>query len=128
MSSDLPTTDSQVALAYLANRTDEHYIYFVENDEDRVIGVLTEKEVAGVQLDQRRTATAGEVMSDTKDVPVAELREDGATILQRMESSDTWMMPVVSEGNVVGVVSKMSLLRLLARSFMPQEPATAGPQ
>jgi predicted transcriptional regulator len=67
-------------------------------------------------------------MSETTAVPVAALREDVATILQRMESSDTWMMPVISEGNVVGVVSKMSLLRLLARSFMPPEPATAGPQ
>jgi Zn-dependent protease len=128
MSEDLPTTDSQVALAYLANRTDEHYIYFVENDDDRVVGVLTEKEVAGVEVDQRRTATAGDVMSETTAVPVAALREDVATILQRMESSDTWMMPVISEGNVVGVVSKISLLRLLARSFMPQEPATAGQQ
>jgi Zn-dependent protease len=128
MSEDLPTTDSQVALAYLANRTDEHYIYFVENDADRVIGILTEKEVSTVEPDLRRTATAGEVMSETNTVPVAALKEDGATILQRMETSDTWMMPVVSEGNVVGVVSKMSLLRLLARSFMPQEPAAAGQQ
>ena len=128
MSEDLPTTDSQVALAFLANRTDEHYIYFVENDADRVIGVLTEKEVSTVEPDLRRTATAGEVMSETNTVPVAALKEDGATILQRMETSDTWMMPVVSEGNVVGVVSKMSLLRLLARSFMPPEPAAAGQQ
>jgi Zn-dependent protease/CBS domain-containing protein len=128
MSDVLPTTDSQVALAYLSNRADEHYIYFVENDEERVVGVLTEKEVSGVEPDRRRTATAGDVMSDTRDVPVAALREDGATLLQRMESSDTWMMPVVAEGNVVGVVSKISLLRLLARSFLPQEPATAGQQ
>jgi Zn-dependent protease/CBS domain-containing protein len=128
MNRELPTTDSQVALTYLANRNDEHYIYFVENDEERVVGVLTEKEVAGVAPDERRAATAGEVMSRTQDVEVAALKEDGASILQRMESAETWMMPVVSEGNVVGVVSKISLLRVLARNFIPREPATAGPQ
>ena len=128
MSEDLPTTDSRVALAYLANRTDEHYIYFVENEADRVVGVLTEKEVAKVEPDDRRTATAGEVMSSTQDVPVAGLKEDGATLLQRMESTETWLMPVVSGGNVVGVVSKITLLRLLARSFLPREPAPAGQQ
>ena len=128
MNSDLPTTDSQVALTYLANRNDEHYIYFVENDEERVVGVLTEKEVASVAVDERRAATAGQVMSRTQDVEVAAPKEDGATLLQRMESSDTWMMPVVSEGNVVGVVSKLALLRVLARNFMPREPATAGQQ
>ena len=128
MNADLPTTDAQVALAYLTNRTDEHYIYLVANDEERIVGVLTEKEVAAVEPDDRRTATAGQVMSSTGDIPVAALREDGASLLQRMESSDTWMMPVVSEGNVVGVVSKISLLRLLARSFLPPTPAPVGPQ
>jgi CBS domain-containing protein len=128
MNRDLPTTDSQVALAYLANRNDEHYIYFVENDDERVVGVLTEKEVASIPPEGRRGATAGEVMSRTQDVEVAALKEDGASLLQRMESLETWMMPVISEGNVVGVVSKLSLLRVLARNFIPKEPATAGPQ
>ncbi len=128
MSEDLPTTDSQVALAYLANRTDEHYIYLVENDEDRVVGVLTEKEVAGVPSGRPANGDGGQVMSSTRDVPVAALKEDGASLLQRMESSETWIMPVISEGNVVGIVSKITLLRVLARNFIPREPATAGQQ
>lgn len=127
MTEDLPTTDAQVALAFLANRADEHYIYLVE-DEGRAIGVLTEKQVSEVAPDQRRTVTAADVMVSSNDVPVATPKEDGASLLQRMEASDLWMMPVVSEGNVVGVVSKTTLLRLLARNFMPQEPARAGGQ
>jgi len=127
MVEELPTTDQQVALAYLANRSDEHYIYFVADDDEHVIGVLTEKEVAAVDPDLRRTATAAEVMSRTQDVPVATLTENGASLLQRMETAATWMMPVVSDGNVVGVVSKLTLLRLLARNFIPQQAAPAGP-
>jgi CBS domain-containing protein len=37
-----------------------------------------------------------------------------ASLLQRMESDSRWHMPVVSDGRVVGVVSKEDLLRLLA--------------
>jgi len=48
---------------------------------------------------------------------VALPREDGASVLQRMEADSIWHMPVVSEGRVIGVVSKESLLRLLARSL-----------
>jgi Zn-dependent protease/predicted transcriptional regulator len=128
MVEELPTTDRQVALSFLTNRSDEHYIYFVADDDERVIGVLTEKEVSAVEPEERRTATAGQVMSPTQAVPVVALKEDGASILQRMEAESTWMMPVVSEGNVVGVVSKLTLLRLLAQNFLSQQAAPAGPR
>lgn len=125
MSESLPTTDMQVALAYLANRVDSRYIYFVEDQDDHVVGVVTQKEVDALPEEERKRATAGETMVSTQDVPVAALREDGATMLQRMEADSIWHLPVVSEGQVVGVVSKESLLRLLARSLMPEQPKPA---
>jgi CBS domain-containing protein len=128
MSADLPTTDAQVALAFLANRSDPRYIYFVEDGDEHVIGVLTEKEVEALTPEDRRSATAGEAMLRTQDVPVAGLREDGASLLQRMEADSIWHLPVVAEGQVVGVVSKENLLRLLARAFLPQQPNLAGQQ
>ena len=127
MAEELPTVDQQVALAYLSNRSDEHYMYFVADDNEHVVGVLTEKEVSTVEADQLRNTTAGEVMISTDAVPVAGLKEDGATLLQRMETEGVWMMPVISEGNVVGIVGKITLLRLLARNFLPQE-ATVEPK
>ena len=60
-----------------------------------------------------------------QDVPVAAPREDGASLLQRMEADAVWHLPVVSEGRVVGVVSKETLLRILARNLIPQ-PGLAG--
>jgi Zn-dependent protease len=128
MNADLPTTDGQVALTYLTNRTDPRYIYFVADDDERVIGVLTEREVDALSPETRRTATAREAMIRTQDVAVATPREDGASLLQRMEADSLWHMPVVSEGKVVGVVSKDALLRLLARAFLPKQPNLAGGQ
>jgi CBS domain-containing protein len=65
-------------------------------------------------------------MRPTAQFPVAMLREDAASMLQRMEQELTWFMPVVSEERVVGIVNKEDLLRLLARSFFP-EAAEAPP-
>ena len=59
-------------------------------------------------------------MRRPEDVPVAAPREDGASMLQRMEMDAVWHLPVVSEGRVVGVVSKETLLRILARNLIPQ--------
>jgi CBS domain-containing protein len=60
-------------------------------------------------------------MVPTETIPVAMPREDGASLLKRMEADGTWHMPVVSDGRVVGVVSKEDLLRLLAARFFPRE-------
>jgi CBS-domain-containing membrane protein len=65
-------------------------------------------------------------MRPTSQFPVAMLREDAASMLQRMEQETTWHMPVLSDGRVVGVVNKEDLLRLLARGFFP-EAAEAPP-
>ena len=58
--------------------------------------------------------------ADGAIVPVATPREDGASMLQRMESGRALAHASRFGGRVVGVVSKDSLLRLLARSFFPE--------
>jgi len=67
--------------------------------------------------------TAGDVMVPTATMPVAAPRENAASMLQRMEADALWHLPVVSDGRVIGVVSKDSLLRILARNLIPQKPA-----
>jgi Zn-dependent protease len=120
MKTDLETAQKDERLHYLASRGGPRYIFFVSDDEERVVGVLTQQEVEAVPELERGVTTAGEVMRPTAQFPVAMLREDAASMLQRMEQESIWYMPVVSDGRVVGVVSKDDLLRLLARSFFPE--------
>ncbi|HLF77362.1 MAG TPA: site-2 protease family protein [Dehalococcoidia bacterium] len=126
MSADLATAYGSDELRYLVNRGGRRFIYFVADDDENVVGVLTEREAepAITSFDTRRTAA--EVMRSTSDVSVAAPREDGASMLQRMEAEALWHMPVVKEGRVIGVVSKEALLRLLARAMIPRNRLPTG--
>jgi CBS domain-containing protein len=119
MHTDLETANKDEGLHYLANRGGHRYIFFISDDDEKVVGVLTQQEVAAIPEADRVTTTAGEVMRPTAQYPVAMPREDASSMLQRMEQESTWHMPVVSDGRVVGVVNKEDLLRLLARGFFP---------
>ena len=120
MQQDLETAGKDERLHYLANRGGHRYIFFITDENERVVGVLTQREVEAIPETERGTSTAGEAMRPTAQFPVAMLREDAASMLQRMEQETTWHMPVLSDGRVVGVVNKEDLLRLLARGFFPE--------
>jgi len=126
MSADLSTAYGTDELRYLVSRVGRRFMYFVADDDENVVGVLTEREAepAITSFDTRKTAA--DVMLATNSIPVAALREDGASMLQRMEAGSIWHLPVVKEGRVVGVVSKEALLRLLARAMLPQRRLSSG--
>jgi Zn-dependent protease len=120
MHQELETAGKHERLHYLASRGGNRYIFFITDEDEHVVGVLTQREVGAIPETDRGGTTAGDVMRPTSQFPVALLREDGASMLQRMEEESLWHMPVVSEGRVVGVVNKEDLLRLLARGFFPE--------
>jgi CBS domain-containing protein len=126
MHEDLETAGKDERLHYLASRGGYRYIFFITDEAERVVGVLSQREVEAIPEADRGTATAGEAMRPTALFPVALPREDASSMLQRMEQESIWHMPVVSEGRVVGVVNKEDLLRLLARGLFP-EAAEAPP-
>ena len=125
---DLNTAYEHDEVRYLAGRAGPRFIFFVADQDEHVVGVLTEREFEALTPEQRQSARAGEIMLRTEQVPVAAPREDGASMLQRMEEDSIWHMPVVQEGRVIGVVGKDSLLRLLARSLFPQAPQAPEPR
>jgi Zn-dependent protease len=126
MSRDLETVDRRTSLAIVRARgARRRFIFFVADEADQVLGVVTEKELDAVAADRVLSATAEEAMTRAGSAPVASLRDDGATLLQTMEAQDVWHLPVVSESRVVGVVSKESLLRIIAGRLV-HRPSLAG--
>jgi CBS domain-containing protein len=126
MNADLATADSEEIVHYLMNRGGRHFIFFVSDADERVVGVVTEKEAIALGEDVRRQTTVLQAMRRTEDVETVGPKETGATMLQTMETASLWHLPVVDEGRVVGVVSKESLLRLLAQNFLPRRTGLAG--
>jgi Zn-dependent protease len=121
MNEDLEVASLDDRLHYLADRGGRRYMFFINDRDDHVAGIVTDREVATVPELERGATSADKVMVPTETIPVAMPREDGASLLKRMEADGTWHMPVVSDGRVVGVVSKEDLLRLLAARFFPRE-------
>ncbi|HWO72893.1 MAG TPA: site-2 protease family protein [Dehalococcoidia bacterium] len=117
MAQEVETAARDDRLHVLSIRGGKRFMFLIADENDRVVGVVTEKEVEAVPPRERDSKTAADVMLPTDAVPVAMPREDAASVLQRMEIDSIWHMPVVSEGRVIGVVSKESLLRLLARGL-----------
>ena len=56
---------------------------------------------------------------------VKQAKEDAATVFQRMESDSVWQLPVVSDGRVLGIVSREALIRLFTRQ-LPTQTGLAG--
>lgn len=127
MSRDLETVDRRTSLAIVRARgaRRHRFIFFVADEADQVLGVVTEKELDAVTADRNLAMTAEEAMTRAARAVVASLRDDGATLLQTMEAQDVWHLPIVAESRVVGVVSKESLLRIIAGRLV-RKPSFAG--
>jgi Zn-dependent protease/predicted transcriptional regulator len=123
MTTDLLTARSTDEVRYLGMRGGRRYTFFITDEDDQVVGVVTDKEVnaAGVSP----ATLAGEVMLTTAAAPVAQAKEDAATLFQRMEQDAIWQLPVVSDGRVLGIVSRETLIRIFTRQ-VPTQTGLAG--
>lgn len=123
MTTDLLTARVEDEVRFLTMRGGRRFTFFVTDDDDQVVGVVTEKEVNAPGVDPR--TPAGQVMLTTAAAPVAQAKENAATVFQRMEQDSVWQLPVVSEGRVLGIVSREALIRLFTRQ-LPTQTGLAG--
>ena len=120
MAEDTETVTELEPAGRLANRGGRHFAFFVTDIDDRVVGVVTEKELETQKPGTIRALNAGQIMLRPEEVQTAKPAETGDTLLQRMETNALWHLPVVSDGRLIGIVSKERLLLLLARALLPQ--------
>jgi len=66
-------------------------------------------------VEQWATTKAADIMIPAARIVPAPADEDGAALLQRMDSQRLLCVPVVLDGNVTGLVTRASLFRLLSR-------------
>jgi Zn-dependent protease/CBS domain-containing protein len=117
---DTETVTENEPARRMADRGGRHFAYFVTDEDERVVGVVTDRELDARKPAEARNLTAGQLMVKPEDFETAAPSETGDKLLQRMEGSSLWHLPVVSEGRLIGTVSKEKLLLLLARALLPQ--------
>ena len=117
MNKDLLTAYGSDLVRYLRQRAGRYFIFFVVDEaDDQVVGVVTEKEADTIPVADLARTAAQIMIPKTSALTVAP-EEDGASILRQMETESVWHLPVLEDGRVIGVVSKESLLRLLAQNM-----------
>jgi Zn-dependent protease/CBS domain-containing protein len=127
MTSTLETARRDERVQYLVNRGGRHFLFFVTDNDESVAGVLTERETAPFQAQGRLNVAAEDIMIKPGTMTTARLTDDAAAMLQSMEAASVWHLPVIDDGQVIGVVSKEDVLRLLARDLMPRQRLAERP-
>ena len=115
ISTHLDTTTPDTRILDLIQRSGPSFLYFVV-ESDRVVGVVTQKEVRALRPVRQLTALAGDVMVPPARTAVAALHDDGVMLIQRMEEMDAVQLPVIADGRVIGLVTRDDLLGVVQRA------------
>jgi len=88
-----------------------------EDDPDggRMIGMITRGAAVLVPERDRRRTTAQQLMLPAESMQPAAPDDDAGSLLQRLEGEGLVAVPVVAGGEVVGLVGRTNLLRLIER-------------
>jgi len=115
MTSDCPVVPLSITVSQLV----QGYILssgrdcFLVADEGGIRGVLTLHNIKSVPQSSWEVTRVEEVMTLVNKRKIAYPEQDALSILEQMDESKMGLMPVISEGRVIGLITRENLLRLL---------------
>jgi Zn-dependent protease/CBS domain-containing protein len=116
MTRDCPTIPPQITIQQLVNEqiltSGRRCFPVVQND--RVLGLITIHDIKGVPREQWHTKTAGEVMTPFANLKSVSPEEDLATVLKILTEKNINQLPVVKDGNIVGMIARDNLLSFIS--------------
>ena len=86
---------------------------FLVTDDGRLNGTLTLHNIKSIPRQNWDTTRVKEVMTPISEVKVAQPDQDVLSILGQMDEDNIDQMPVMSEGKVIGVITRDNLTRFL---------------
>lgn len=115
MTSDYPVVPLSITVGQLV----QGYIFtsgrgcFLVADEGGVRGILTLPNIKSVPQPNWGVTQVKEIMTPVDKLKIASPDQDALSILEQMDESSINQMPVVSEGRVIGLITRDNLIRLL---------------
>ncbi len=114
MTTNLPVVPSNITVSQLVQ---EHIFsprhpYFLVADEGRSMGILTLHNIHAVSQQSWNVTGVKEIMTPVDKLKVAHPDQDALSILEQMDENDINQMPVISEGRIIGLITRDSLIRL----------------
>jgi Zn-dependent protease/CBS domain-containing protein len=113
----LPTVpETTTVLETVGRYLDPHFglCAFIVDEDERVLGMLSDAEAARVPRDRWATTYAPQAMTPTSDVQTIGPEADLAMALEELESARQLHLPVVDAGRIIGYVSRMRIMNVLA--------------
>jgi len=92
---------------------------FLVVDEGELRGVVTLDDIKTVSQQDKDVTQAGEIMTSVDRLKVARPEQDALGVLEQMNGVGVEQMLVISEGRVIGLVTRDSLMALLRLRFRP---------
>ena len=110
-----PTCDPGCTVARLLHEhilgTDDQA--FPVLDGGRLIGLVTLEDVRGVRRDAWDTTTVRDIMTPANQLVTVTPEEDAAQALEKLTGLDVRQLPVVREGNLVGLLRRRDIIKYL---------------
>jgi CBS domain-containing protein len=102
----------------LRELVDDYFIgsghrYFLVTEEGKFEGIVTLDNVRKIPKERWELTTVAQAMLPAERLAVASPRDNGVTVLERMDAEEVEQMPVVQEGRVIGIIAREQLLQFV---------------
>jgi CBS domain-containing protein len=115
MRSNVPTVPPTMCVsdlvAHYVSGTDERA--FPVMDGDRLVGLVTPEDIRPLALEEWPNTTVGEIMTSAESLVVVQPQDDATVALDKLTQLDVEQVPVVSDGHLMGLVSRRDIVRWL---------------
>jgi Zn-dependent protease/CBS domain-containing protein len=115
MRSNPPSCSADCSVSRLVHEhimgTDDHAFPVLDNGQ--LLGIVTLEDVRGVSRDAWDTTTVREIMTPTDQLTVVTADEDAAEALNKLTQRDVGQMPVLRDGQLVGLLRRRDIVKWL---------------
>jgi Zn-dependent protease/predicted transcriptional regulator len=115
MRSEPPTVTAGVTVSSLVNdhvlRSDDHAFPVV--DHGRLAGIVTLEDIRSISKDAWDRTSVGQIMTPAQELEVVDPDEDASVALNKLARRDVRQLPVVGEGELVGLLRRRDIIRWL---------------
>ena len=114
MTHDIPTVTRNMSLEeYVHEVLRTGVMTHIVIGADKPVGLVSLQAARTIPRDQWSSNSVQAVMLPVDHIQLASPDEPALAVLERMQKEDIAQMPVVSEGNIVGMISRDAILRVL---------------
>jgi len=86
--------------------------YFMVFDDTKIQGIITLNDIKRVPKRRWPSTSVGEIMTPPDELRMANAEQPAASVLEQMDEWRTDYMPVLENGELIGVIARESLMRV----------------